>query len=90
VAGPDAAGTAQLLYASTRTEVIVGRDEGRTWQPTSPSGGPAYVIAADPVRAAVVYGGMQGRGIYKSVDCGATWSPINRGLPGGDVPLGGE
>ena len=38
-------------------------------------------IAVSPANSAIVYAGTYGGGVYKSVDGGISWTPINRGLP---------
>jgi len=47
-------------------------------------GNGATDIEFDPQNASVLYSTFWGDAIYKSVDAGATWSPIMNGLPAGN------
>lgn len=38
-------------------------------------------LAVDPKDARIVYAGSLGRGVFQSVNGGATWAPLNDGLP---------
>lgn len=38
------------------------------------------VIAIDPVTTSTVYAGTSGGGVYKSLNSGSTWAPVNTGL----------
>ena len=51
---------------------------GNTW--LGPDGGRPVSLAVDPANPATVYAGSWGAGMYKSVDAGASWFPINNGL----------
>ncbi len=50
-----------------------------TWQNLGPDGGSVYSLALQPGDPRVMYAGVEG-GAYKSVDGGATWTEISRGL----------
>ncbi len=39
-----------------------------------------YSLAIDPLNSNIIYTATS-KGVYKSIDAGATWSPINTGLP---------
>src|SRR5262249_23012348 len=41
---------------------------------------PAQCIATDPLRPEIVYCGTFGRGLWRSVDAGATWRQIGEGV----------
>lgn len=43
------------------------------------------LIAIDPLLPSVIYVGMMGRGLYKSMDSGSSWKEIDNGLPTKDV-----
>jgi photosystem II stability/assembly factor-like uncharacterized protein len=72
------------LYAATATGVFVSSDAGKAWT-RMPVGGqgtttlPCRTLAIDPWKPAVLYAGTAGRGIFKSTDGGAVWSPIVTG-----------
>jgi photosystem II stability/assembly factor-like uncharacterized protein len=67
-----------MLLSWTRNVVLHGQEEG--WISIGPEGGTAYAVAIDPTDHSVVYAGTNG-GVFKSIDSGAHWSPINAGLP---------
>jgi photosystem II stability/assembly factor-like uncharacterized protein len=82
----------QALFSLIRAGGLMrSRDGGRTWQSIG-QGLPGddretYVmsLAFDPADAKVIYAGTggfvgQGHGVYRSIDGGETWSPINRGM----------
>ena len=77
-----------LLSWTRNTVVLNGQEEG--WTPIGPEGGTAYTLAIDPHDHSVVYAGTNG-GVFKSIDSGAHWSPVNAGLPmpGSAEQLGG-
>ena len=45
-----------------------------------PDGGRPVSLAVDPANPSTVYAGSWGAGMFKSLDSGATWFPINQGL----------
>ena len=51
-----------------------------SWSATGPTGGNVYCTAADPSQPATVYAGTE-RGVFKSVDGGASWTFTSAGLP---------
>lgn len=55
-----------------------------TWTSGGPLGGNVYAIAGDPANPATMYTGTQ-RGVFKSVDGGASWGPAGTGLPAARV-----
>jgi photosystem II stability/assembly factor-like uncharacterized protein len=88
-AGLIAAATVWLFLASTSNFAIVhAQSEG--WVPIGPEGGTVYALAIDPADHSIVYAGTNG-GVFKSIDSGAHWTPINAGLPmpGSAYQLGG-
>ncbi len=80
----------RILYAGTSEGVFKSTDGGARWRPSGaglPPGG-ASVIALDPDRPSVLYTGaagedflgFPGRGVYRSADAGASWTPRSTGL----------
>ena len=68
-----------VLLSLTRTiAVLHGQEEG--WVSIGPESGTVYALAIDPHDHSVVYAATNG-GVFKSVDSGAHWSPVNAGLP---------
>lgn len=50
------------------------------WTPLGPPGGtvPALVLHPDDPR--ILWAGTEGGGVFKSIDSGSSWTPVNRGL----------
>jgi photosystem II stability/assembly factor-like uncharacterized protein len=96
--GPLEAG-AQLVDASSVPDApphIVSPcgDAGTTgsggWENITPAGvTKGLAIAIDPQDTATVYYGTAQQGLYKTTDCGATWTKFNT-LPGGTLDQGME
>jgi hypothetical protein len=56
---------------------------------TMPYQGGTGAVLVNPKDTRTVYvGGLNGGGIFKSVDCGATWSHVNTGKGGSDMDIG--
>jgi hypothetical protein len=51
------------------------------WKSIGPKAGSIILVAVDPTNANVVYAVTQENGIFKSIDGGGTWNPVNSGLP---------
>jgi photosystem II stability/assembly factor-like uncharacterized protein len=51
------------------------------WMPRGFSGVVVQALAVDPATPSTVYVGTAGMGIYRSKDSGASWSPVDTGLP---------
>lgn len=49
--------------------------DGPPWTPLGPGGGPIHSLAIDPVRPDVLYVATGNRA-YKSVNAGASWTPL--------------
>src|SRR6266498_1220125 len=64
-----------LLAAARTTSAQNG-----IWTTRGPFGGSIYCLVADPSHAATLYAGTD-RGVYRSVDAGASWRAANAGLP---------
>jgi photosystem II stability/assembly factor-like uncharacterized protein len=58
-------------------------DEG--WVPIGPPGGEVTHLLIHPRNPQILWAGTPFYGIYKSVDGGASWSPVNQGLVRRDV-----
>lgn len=50
------------------------------WVSLGPRGGGAIDLARDPFDHSLLYAGVSGRGVFRSVDSGATWLPPGEGL----------
>src|SRR5579859_3532377 len=62
--------------------VVKSTDGGRTWAfYVLPSVYYVAVVAIDRSSPATLYAGMDGDGVFKSVDGGGSWRPVNNGLP---------
>lgn len=53
---------------------------GNVWVAHSPEGGPIVEIEVDPGNPSILYVGTHFSGIFKSLDAGNSWFPINNGL----------
>jgi photosystem II stability/assembly factor-like uncharacterized protein len=72
---------ANIIYAATRRDLMVTQNGGMTWNTlaeTLPS--MTNVLAVSPTEAQTIYAGVDGLGIFKSVDGGQEWRPMNNGL----------
>ena len=75
---------------STGTGVIKSTDGGTTWNATGLKDTAATLLVIDPADPGILYAGTQGiytepkgfRGLFKSIDGGASWLPVNNGLTG--------
>ncbi len=54
--------------------------ESPSWIGHGPGGGTVGVLAIDPVTPTTLYAGDYGGGVYKSINGGESWNPINTGL----------
>lgn len=71
-----------IIYTRTYTRVFKSIDGGATSNPCmTPSSGGIGTLAIDPVNPDIIYVGTEEHGVYKSIDGGANWEPINAGLP---------
>lgn len=60
-------------------------DGGQTWVTINPppNSGTVHAIVIDPFLPDTVYAGTGFGGIFRSRNAGATWSPLNNGIPSG-------
>jgi photosystem II stability/assembly factor-like uncharacterized protein len=64
--------------------LMVSRDGGRSWQPTSLSNADAMALAASSVNPQIMY--AAGHNVFfKSTNGGETWQAMNTNLPGLDI-----
>lgn len=73
--------SADHLYAATGRDLMVTTDGGKTWETlktTLPS--MTNVLAVSPSNVLTLYAGVDGLGMFKSVDGGRAWQAINNGL----------
>ena len=71
------------LYAGTygpNQSIMKSTDGGRNWTTVDTSVPPASALVVNPADSSVVYAATYVRGIFKTSDRGATWSPTNNGL----------
>ena len=55
------------------------------WTSNGPYGGNVSVLAVDPSQNRIAYAGIQGYGVFKTVDGGASWNAANLGFPGSET-----
>lgn len=70
-----------LVYVAARRDLNVSADAGTSWQTltdTLPS--QVSALAVNPSNARELFAGVDGMGIFKSADGGATWRAINNGI----------
>src|SRR5215469_11801023 len=68
------------IYIAMPDTLLVVRRQDRAWQGEGRLEGlPAQCVAADPLRPEIVYCGTFGRGLWRSVDAGATWQQVGEG-----------
>ena len=69
------------------TPPVVKAGIGMKTSDNQTKGGP-FAMAVDPHNLGTVYAGTLFQGVWKSVDCGATWIPIATGSNASDVNRG--
>ena len=81
----------RALFLGAHTGLYRSEDGGRSWQPVALQGSSGHghldlmAIAPDPRDPRTLYVGTHEVGVLKTTDAGATWAPVNTGLPGLDV-----
>jgi len=83
-----------MLYAGSGNQVWKSTDAGSTWTMASqfPAGVSVLSLVVNPTSANTIYAGTSTLGLFKSIDAGLTWTPINNGmpaLPNGSIRVGG-
>lgn len=72
------------MYFGHHGGLLLSRNGGRDWQPTSLENADAMALAAPPADPQLMY--AAGHNVfYKSEDGGRTWRPANNDLPGLDI-----
>jgi photosystem II stability/assembly factor-like uncharacterized protein len=56
-----------------------------SWTPIGPNGGQVVSLATDPRGVPTAYAGTLGAGIFKTVNGGGTWTPINTNVGDPDI-----
>jgi len=90
--------TPSVLYTATPSGLYKSTDGGVTWNPSGNLQSATLAVAVDQVNSSVVYASIgtastrspvtgpvvnPSPGLFKSIDAGASWAPINNGLPSG-------
>jgi photosystem II stability/assembly factor-like uncharacterized protein len=75
-----------LLYAGSYPTGLMLRsvDGGVSWQALAGSPQSVLALAIDPVQPQVLYAGSA-KGLFKSVNGGASWARLTHGLPNGSI-----
>jgi hypothetical protein len=83
---------ARLLLFAITNSALAGVN---AWTTNGPEGGPVASIAVDPNNSSILYAATIGQrvpfyphgggGMFKSIDHGLTWTPINSGLPAREI-----
>ncbi len=73
---------ALLLYPSTAIRVHAAQPVTGSWTQLWAGIGdePDFVLTVDPFSPSTLYVGTHGTGVFKSLDGGSTWAPINSGF----------
>ncbi|MBN1658501.1 MAG: DUF11 domain-containing protein [Anaerolineae bacterium] len=69
-----------IIYATTWGSGV-WKYANEEWSPVNNDLGDLYLYSVVSVNATTVYAGTSSAGVYKSQDGGASWTPINDGLP---------
>jgi hypothetical protein len=74
--------TPSTLYTGGFGGIFKSANGGDTWSMLGQSPSSAEAIAVDPITPTTIYAGANssGGGVYKSIDGGANWQPVNNGL----------
>jgi len=71
-----------VMYAGTSSNLYKSTNSGSTWSTTGFSGGRTNTILIDNAStdATIIYAGTYSNGVYRSMDNGSSWEPMNDGL----------
>jgi photosystem II stability/assembly factor-like uncharacterized protein len=78
----------EKLFATTAIGLLSSADRGRTWRDmrVGEPGTPVRALAIDPWSPSILFAGTEGKGLWKSSDAGASWTPTDDStLAGADV-----
>jgi len=70
------------LYAGSSDVVYIGADEGTTWTATASVNPAAAGVESVVPTGGALWAGTYGHGVYRSIDAGVNWQPVNTGLAG--------
>ena len=70
------------VFAGTYDTVYIGADGGTQWTGTTPVNPAASGIQSVVPAGGALWAGTYGQGVYRSVDAGDSWQPVNGGLQG--------
>ena len=73
------------VYCGTNDGVFLSVDGGVTWKQLLSTSASVRTLAIHPIRTGTIYAGTYGSGVYKSLNAGTSWSPINLGLANASV-----
>ncbi len=77
---------ADTLYIVTTNELLASTDDGETWNAlgTRPEGYPVELIVVEAAarKTVTIYLALSDNGIFRSIDAGKHWTPVNNGLTG--------
>src|SRR5207247_8825880 len=73
-----------MLCSASVNSVSAG---ARTWTGIGPEGGAIRVLAIDPKAPGSLYAGTEDGGIFESTSGGASWKPLQVGLPAVNVAV---
>lgn len=74
----------ETIYFGHYNGLLVSRDGGHTWQPTTLGNVDAMALALPPANPQVMY--AAGHNVFfKSTDAGVRWQSVNTNLPGLDI-----
>jgi photosystem II stability/assembly factor-like uncharacterized protein len=79
-------GNPSIVYAGRRTvfqgdtgTVVKSTDGGASWS-TLPITGDVYAVVLDPLDPGRLYAGLDGAGVFRTLNAGESWSPSSTGL----------
>ncbi len=76
-------GNSGLILAATRQGMFRSTDSARSWKKVLTT--MSHDVLLHPTKPEVAYGAVQGVGVVRSNDTGATWTPLDIGVPADSV-----